>query len=467
MQGEIKYIIIRGKGEQKEGKVETPQPPKIEESKIESQEIKNAPPTIKFPIKEERPIIPEAIKKPEIETEIEIKKEEYIPPKKEAKTDYKRPKIPFTIPASVSELKTKKPSKIFLVIGILIVFPLIFYGGYVIFKSSSSKFNLYTKKIDKSKTSTSAKPIITSIFKETTTTQESTTTQITSTIALATETKPETTTTLVKINEKPTSSATITTTSISISTTSLEGEKVVKTETSTNLTSTIATSLKQTAIETEKKLEPSSPKAEELKNIKVEPIEKQGSESKFVYLNLPEILIKLDYLTESDFKNKWINLIKIQKEAGSIYKIKFMYDNAELSADFVKKYFFNPSFIEEKYIESFRDSLGYNYLILFYYTYTRKFPVIIFSIKDDNVVVPFMRLWDKESILNDFKNIYLGLPKGKLIRYYTITQDYEGIKYKIAYFDNDYKFIWTIYNSNLIISTSLNAFKFVINKLRE
>lgn len=213
------------------------------------------------------------------------------------------------------------------------------------------------------------------------------------------------------------------------------------------------------------KIEPPSPKPEEIKQIKTEEIPIQKTKDVILATNLKTINVNLKELNEDGFKKTWLNALTIQKDAGSIYEINFSYNDSRLITEMVRDYFIKPSFIEKKHSDEFKKVIV-DYKILFYYTHSRKYPLLIFKVNNDSFAITFMRLWDKESLLKDIYNLYVGLPKGSLLRNFTLTQEYSGIKYKIAYYNNDYKLIWTIYNNYLVISTSLNAFKYVINLLK-
>jgi len=463
MPDEIKYIIIKGKGEKEEKELKPLKEVSIKKEKIEPIETpEKLPPT--FEIKKEEPI-PEKV--PELKpSEIPQPSEEALlkVASQEEKREYKIPSL--KIPAIKVAPSWEKRKKIPSVLIFIILIPFIIYGGYFVLK----KFNVVSKIPQKEEPREEKKEeekIITSIFPKTTPT-EATVTQPGITISTASTEVAEPT--ITASTHAETSTSQLIPTSSEPTSTQLTSSIISTSSTPTSATSNLSVATKTktenvSKIE-EEKLEAPSPKSEEIKEVKIENIEKQGTKAIFPFLKVPEINIALDELTTNDFRIKWLNLMKIQKNAGSLYKVNFLYGNQVLPGEFIKNYFLNPSFIEKKYQESFQNSLGDYCLILIYYTYTRKFPVIIFTIKNDEVVVPFMRLWDKESLLNDFKNLYLGLPQGKLIRFYTITEDYEGIKYKIAYYNNDYKFIWTIYNDNLIISTSLTAFKYIIKNLK-
>jgi hypothetical protein len=217
----------------------------------------------------------------------------------------------------------------------------------------------------------------------------------------------------------------------------------------------------------EEKYEAKSPSKNEpiVNNQKDIPLSQATSTTgEYFYFNFPKIDVNIKELDYETFKKEWLNLLRFQKAAGELYEINFIYENQKLSNNFIKKYFLKPTFIEEKFTEKFFNSLG-EYSILFYYSYTRKYPLIVFKIKNDLDILSFMKLWEKESLIKDLDILYINLPKGKPIRKYFITESYEKIDYRIVYFENDYKLIWTIYKDNLIISTSINGFKTLVKNL--
>ena len=454
MPDEIKYRIIKGRGEEEEKELKTSKDILIKKEKIEAESIPPEKTIPTFKITKKEPI-PEKL--PEIEPiEIPEPTEEKLIKSETKKTPSVKLKIPnIEIPKIQIKPSFKINKKLLTLLAFLILIPFIIYGGFYALNKIDVFNNIFKKETPKEERGETEEKIITSIFQQTTPTD-----------IISTQTEEVATASLTQLTESTITTSTESTISTTSQLTTTPTLSTISTLTPLTSSAPTKTEIKELPKAEEEKLETPSPKSEEIKEIKIEDIEKQGTKTVFPYLKVPEINISLDELTTNDFRLKWLDLIKIQKSAGSLYKINFFYNNQVLLSDFIKDYFITPSFIEKKYQEAFKNSLGDSYVILMYYTYTRKFPVIIFTIKDENVVVPFMRLWDKESLLDDFKKLYLGLPKGKLIRLYTITEEYEGVKYKIAYYDNDYKFIWTIYNNNLIISTSLNAFKYIIKNFK-
>ncbi len=191
-----------------------------------------------------------------------------------------------------------------------------------------------------------------------------------------------------------------------------------------------------------------------------------GEKSEIWMLGLSALNIPVIEFNNERFKTAWLNSFKYQKKAGELWSVNFTNNNKNLNGDFIIDYFINPTFIESKYVENFKKSIGTNYEIIYYYTHTRKFPILIFEIKDELTAVPFIKLWDKETLISDFKNIYYGISTGKFTRNYLVTQAYKNIDYRIAFKDDDYKLIWTIYNGKLIISSSISGFQILIDRLK-
>ena len=405
---------------------------------------------------------PSALKTYELKEKIEIAKESDLTKEKTAPVAKKQTK---KITLSIKKI----------LFGILLIF-IVGSLGYLGFKYKFLLIDLLRKKdrkseISKPTSTTSVEPII---KPKIVTSTEITTLESTSTISLSsatsvlstTSTSSGLTSTFSEVTSTETTTKTTSSEKLVIATPNISTKSIATSSIQTQLTTSVATtSLQKTIISEEKKLEPPSPKSEEIKSVKKEEIPPQKSSELKELGVFPEITISLKELNYEGIKRAWLELLKIQKEAGSLYEIKFLYEGKKVSNDLIVNYFINPTFIEKQHSQNFKENL-IDYKILFYYTYTRKYPILIFKINNESFVITFLRLWDKETLLKDMYNLYLGLPKGKLLRNYTITETFEGIKYNIAYYDNDYKFIWTLDNNYLIFSTSLNAFKYLIKKLK-
>ncbi|KKS18851.1 MAG: hypothetical protein UU76_C0013G0003 [Parcubacteria group bacterium GW2011_GWC1_41_7] len=200
---------------------------------------------------------------------------------------------------------------------------------------------------------------------------------------------------------------------------------------------------------------------------KIQPTPAQKATTETIWLfDFAKFSFPLSDLSSRAFQKTWGSFLSKQSYAGSISLASALFEDTVAPYEFMGSYFFKPSFIEEKYAQGFRSALGPHYEILFYYTLTRKFPIVVFQITDDTKVVPFMRLWDKESMLSDLSPIYRNLSSAPWVRKYFVTQSFEGIDYRIAYRSDDYKLIWAIYNDKLIVSTTLSGFKILVQKLK-
>lgn len=183
-------------------------------------------------------------------------------------------------------------------------------------------------------------------------------------------------------------------------------------------------------------------------------------------LDLLGVEVAVSALTTAGFQQAWATAIASQRRAGSLVAIHFTFQGDRLPLDFVLRSLATPNFIEAKYVQNFIGALGPNYELILYYTHTRKFPLIVFDVRDELTVVPFMRLWDKESLLDDVVEFYRGLSKGKYVRKFLVTKTLAGADYRIAYRDDDYKLIWLVYNGKMIISTTLSGSQILLDQLR-
>lgn len=417
---QIKFKVITGKGEEKELGVETKK-------------------EVRVPFKQ-------------ISSKTEIEKGEESEKEKERK---KQPKIKRRFKLN------KKQIKLLLIIFFILLFVLSSYLFYQNWSLVSKKFQFLTYLLEKKEgveellQPTSSEALKLLIQKLKTPQKEIET-------ATSSQGGSAVSTTATPTQNQPTSTPTTT----KIQTTTIITATPTVSPTPTNLIATgTLTSQTLPKEKTINDIEPPSPKPEAIKRVNTEEIPLQKTKDVVLTTNLNFININLKELNEEGLKKAWVDSLKIQKEAGSIYEINFLYNNSKVISEIVRNYFIKPSFIEQEHSDEFKKLLN-DYKVLFYYTHSRKYPVLIFKVSNNSFTTTFMRLWDKESLLKDMYNLYLGLPKGNLIRKFTITEEYSGVKYKIAYYDNDYKLIWTVYNNYLIISTSLNAFKYIINLLK-
>ena len=183
-------------------------------------------------------------------------------------------------------------------------------------------------------------------------------------------------------------------------------------------------------------------------------------------LDLPEVEVTVSALTTAGFQQAWATALAPQRSAGSLAIIHFVFQGQRLPLDFIFRSLATPRFIEAKYVQNFIGALGPGYELVLYYTHTRKFPLFVLDVRDELTVVPFLKLWDKETLLDDAAGFYQGLSRGKFIRKFLVTKTLAGADYRVAYRDDDYKLIWLVYNGRVIMSTTLSGTQILLDKLR-
>ena len=169
--------------------------------------------------------------------------------------------------------------------------------------------------------------------------------------------------------------------------------------------------------------------------------------------------IKMKELSFAEFERQIKDLLAYQETSGSLYNLNFTFNNQKIPFDFVFDYFLKPSKITSQEISNFKNEFTGNFAFMLYYTHTRKYPILIFEIKNPNNVRLFNKNWEKMNMSNDLKTLFLGLKPGKPLRDYFVTKENYGLTYRVFYFDNNYKVIWAITNNFLIYTATENGLK--------
>lgn len=151
---------------------------------------------------------------------------------------------------------------------------------------------------------------------------------------------------------------------------------------------------------------------------------------------------------------------------GKLEWIRFIYQNRDLTGNLIQEYFLQPSFADQAQKSKFFQNLSLEYAILFYYTYTKKYPILVFRIKDPVFIKTFLSLWSKESLIEDSKPFYFTLNRGRQISSFQEFV-YRDVPYSMVKFSqNQFKFIWSIYQDFLIFSTAQAGFEELIDYLQ-
>lgn len=164
------------------------------------------------------------------------------------------------------------------------------------------------------------------------------------------------------------------------------------------------------------------------------PIEEKTKEEKIeetkeeTNLQTKENLEKIDYLIKSE-KEFSINLSELnsqyikealieeklkKEEPFNFKKINFIFGGEKISASFFFQKIFDPKVENEIALKGFLDNFTEKYDILIYYTPTKEYLVLVFEIKNQNVVKTFIEYWLKGNENNPNLNfIFLGENPGK------------------------------------------------------
>lgn len=207
----------------------------------------------------------------------------------------------------------------------------------------------------------------------------------------------------------------------------------------------------------------SEPKAEEkfLKQTFLYP------SKEFSFINVfPSKEINLKELSFAEFEKAINSLLVKQEAAGSIFNLEITFNNQKIPFNFVFDYFIKPSKISQEKINAFKDEFTGNFAFMIYYGYTRKYPILIFEIKNPSTVRLFNENWEKTNMAQDLKNLFFNLDPGKPLRNYFVTREIDSLAYRVIYFDNNLKIIWTVTPNYLIYSSTENGLKSIASQLK-
>jgi len=170
-------------------------------------------------------------------------------------------------------------------------------------------------------------------------------------------------------------------------------------------------------------------------------------------LNLPGEMITLQ---RKDFES----FLARQQSFGTKINVKLLDNEQRLSVDFLFDYF-----IKAKNNQELRDGLTGNYGFIIYYGYVRKYPILVFEIKDRNKVLKFNQNWEKTTMKNDLQTLFLGSQPPKTNNNFQ-TKNFNNFSYRILNFGDNYKIIWALTSNYLIYTTTETGFKEVISYLQ-
>ena len=175
------------------------------------------------------------------------------------------------------------------------------------------------------------------------------------------------------------------------------------------------------------------------------------------------ILQKLDF---SVFQEELEKFISLQDVFGSKINVNFLlYNKNKISFDFLFDYFIKPTKISSTKIDDFKNNLSGNYGFLIYYGYTRKYPILIFEVKNKDKAVSFNQEWEKLTMREDLKTLFLGLEPPKTKNNF-VTKNQGKYSYRLLDFGDNFKIIWAIADNYLIYSTTEAGIKEIFSFLQ-
>ena len=164
-----------------------------------------------------------------------------------------------------------------------------------------------------------------------------------------------------------------------------------------------------------------------------------------------EINLKnLDFTTWQEEFKKFLSL---QEFSGTQIHVNFLYNKNKIPFNFLFDYFIKPTKISSEKIEEFKNNFTGSYGLLIYYGYIRKYPILIFEIKDRDKALKFNQEWEKLTMKEDLKTLFLGLEPPKTKNNF-VTKKQRDYSYRILDFGDNFKIIWALADNYLIYSTT-------------
>lgn len=155
------------------------------------------------------------------------------------------------------------------------------------------------------------------------------------------------------------------------------------------------------------------------------------------------------------------------KPLNSIYYLDFSVNNDEISITPVVDYFIKPNKTISSLVEKFKNNLTGNFALLFYYGYTRVYPILVLEIKDRAIAKSFMELWEKKGMSNDLQTIFLVNAKLSPLTKDFAKNFYQNIEYKTQNFEKNFVLLWSVVNQYLVIASTDKRIDYLLSILSD
>jgi hypothetical protein len=174
--------------------------------------------------------------------------------------------------------------------------------------------------------------------------------------------------------------------------------------------------------------------------------------------------INLKNLDFSTWQEEFKKFLSLQEFSGTKININFFYNKNKISFDFLFDYFIKPTKISSEKIEEFKNNFTGSYGLLIYYSYTRKYPILIFEVKDKDKVLKFNQEWEKLTMKEDLKTLFLGLEPPKTKNNF-VPKKQGDYSYRVLDFGDNFKIIWALADNYLIYSSTETGTKDILSLL--
>jgi hypothetical protein len=172
--------------------------------------------------------------------------------------------------------------------------------------------------------------------------------------------------------------------------------------------------------------------------------------------------IIIDKLDTDSFRKALETFISYQEKQGTKVNLEITYNNKRIPPNLLFEYWIKPKGVS---LEKIKDNLTGYYNFLLYYSYTRKYPVLVFEIKNKEKVVKFNQEWERSSMREDLNILFFGLkPPEKKVSF--TTKKIGRFTYRILDLGDNFKIIWAVANDYLIYSTTETGIKEIFNILQ-
>jgi hypothetical protein len=201
---------------------------------------------------------------------------------------------------------------------------------------------------------------------------------------------------------------------------------------------------------------------------KIQPVPSQTeikpSEEISFLSNFPSKEIILENLDFSTWQEEFEDFLSFQEFSGTMININFLYNKNKVLFDFLFDYFIKPTKISSEKIEEFKNNLTGSYGLLIYYGPTRKYPILIFEAKDKEKALKFNQEWEKLTMKEDLKTLFLGLKPPRTKNNF-FTKKYKKYSYRILDFGDNFKIIWSVADNHIIYSSTETGIKKIFDSI--